>query len=163
MEGIEGVKRSNSRGHIRIAAVVLAVLAFALSLFFYMKGHRMDRRLMYFPSYDGDGMYAEPRCLVKHADEQQALAAFVDDLLLGPMTNRFGRIFPRGTRAEYCFTGTDGAGNTVLYLGLSRDALFAGDLLSVREEVDALKLNIVKNFTYLNKIDVAIDGISVYE
>lgn len=118
---------------------------------------------MYFPSYDGDGIYSEPRYLKKHADEQNALSAFVDDLLLGPMTNRYGRIFPRGTRAEYCFTGDDRDGNKVLYLGLSRDALFAGDLLSVREEVGLLKLNIVKNFTYLNKIDVAIDGISVYE
>ena len=118
---------------------------------------------MYFPSYDGDGIYAEPRYLPRYADDGQAVAAFVDDLLLGPMTNRYGRIFPRGTRADYCFTGEDGAGNTVLYLGLSRDALFAGDLLSVREGVDVLKLNIVKNFTYLNKIDVAIDGVSVYE
>jgi hypothetical protein len=100
---------------------------------------------------------------MKFADDEQAVAAFVDDLLLGPMTNRYGRVFPRGTRAEYCFTGADADGGRVLYLGLSQDALFAGDLLSVREEVDLLRLNIVKNFTYLNKIDVAIDGVSVYE
>ena len=100
---------------------------------------------------------------MKAPDSQTAVAAFVDDLLLGPMTNRYGRIFPRGTKAEYCFTDTDGAGDETLYLGLSREALFAGDLLSVREEVDVLKLNIVKNFTYLNKIDVSIDGVSVYE
>ena len=157
------MENNSSRFHIRIGAVILAVSAFVLSVFFSIKGHRQDRSLMYFPSYDGDGIYSEPRYLKKHDDEQNALAAFVDDLLLGPMTNRYGRIFPRGTRAEYCFTSDDRDGNKVLYLGLSRDALFAGDLLSVREEVDLLKLNIVKNFTYLNKIDVAIDGISVYE
>ncbi len=159
MEGL----MSNSRLPVRIVSVVMAVLAFALSMFFYKKIHDRDRKLLYFPSYDGDGIYSEPRYLMKNPDGQAALADFVDDLLLGPMTNRYGRIFPRGTRAEYCFTGEDGEGNIVLYLGLSRDALFAGDLLSVREEVDLLKLNIVKNFTYLNKIDVSIDGISVYE
>lgn len=160
---MEDKMAGSSSVHIRIFAVALAAIAFAVSLFLYFKGHDRERRLMYFPSYDGDGFYCEPRYLRKVADDQQALSAFVDDLLLGPMTNRYGRVFPRGTRAEYCFTGEDGNGGTVLYLGLSRDALFAGELLSVREEVDLLRLNIVKNFTYLNKIDVAIDGVSVYE
>lgn len=149
--------------YIRAFAVVLAVLAFVLSLSFYMRGHDKVRRLMYFPSYDAGGVCCEPRYLPKYVDEQLSLSAFVDELLLGPMTNRYGRVFPRGTKAEYCFAGDDGQGGKTLYVGLSRDALFAGELLSVREEVDLLRLNIVKNFTYLNKIDVAIDGVSVYE
>ena len=153
----------SSRLSIRFFAVGLAVLSFALSVFFFLKGHDRSRMLMFFPSYDGDGIFCEPRYLAKLPDEQQAVAAFVDELLLGPVTNRYGRGFPRGTKAEYCFTSADGAEGKVLYVGLSRDALFAGELLSVKEEVDLLKLNIVKNFTYLNKIDVAIDGISVYE
>ena len=153
----------SSRLHIRIFAVVVAALSFALSMFLYCKGNDKSRMLMYFPSYDGDGIFCEPRYLVKSHDGQQAVTAFVDELLLGPMTNRYGRVFPRGPKAEYCFTGTEGDDGVVLYVGLRREALFAGDLLNVREEVDLLKLNIVKNFTYLNKIDVAIDGISVYE
>ena len=118
---------------------------------------------MYFPSYDGDGFFCEPRYLPKLIDDHQALSMFVDELLLGPVTNRYGRVFPKGTKLEYCFEGDGGQGGQTLYVGLSRDALFAGELLSVKEEVDLLRLNIVKNFTYLNKIDVAIDGVSVYE
>ncbi len=154
---------SSSRLHMRMIAVIFAVLAFLASLFFYKKNHDKERKVLYFPSYDRDGVYSESRYLMRFPDVQSSLEAFVDDLLLGPMTNRYGRIFPRGTRAEYCFIGEDEGGRETLYLGLSREALFADDLLSVKEGVDLLKLNIVKNFTYLNKIDVSIDGVSVYE
>ena len=149
--------------YIKILAISLALLSMAFSVFMYSRGHDKNRTLMYFPCYDGDGLFCEPRYFAKAADSQAAVTAFVNDLLLGPMTNRYSPIFPRGTKAEYCFISADDSEGQRLYLGLSRDALFAGDLLSVREGVDLLRLNIVKNFTYLNKIDVAIDGISVYE
>jgi hypothetical protein len=48
-------------------------------------------------------------------------------------------------------------------VGLSKDALYGVDGVGIRESVSLFRLNIVKNFTYLNKIDVAIDGTSVYE
>ncbi len=143
---------------IRLCApLFVCVCAFAVSLFFFLSSQPKDRRVLYFFSYDSDRACTEVRYLPS-APVNGSVAMFVDELLLGPITNRYKRLFPRGTTAEYCFEK-----NGVLYVGLSKDALYGVDGVGIRESVSLFRLNIVKNFTYLNKIDVAIDGTSVYE
>ena len=83
-------------------------------------------------------------------------SSFVEEILLGPMTNRFQRIFPGDVGLRYCFLK-----DRVLYVGLDDAALAVTDGMSIRESIDVLRINIVKNFTYINKIDVSIDGKSV--
>ncbi len=142
-----------------LQTLILSVLTVSLSvsLILYNRSQRGERRIFYFPSYDSTCLCSEIRYVAKHPVQGDE-AAFVEDLLLGPVTNRYKRIFQSGVRAEYCFV-KDGT----MYVGLSKEALFPVDEVSVEKGVELLRLNIVKNFTYLNKIEVAIDGHSVFE
>lgn len=89
----------------------------------------------------------------------QSVQAFVDDLLLGPFTNRYKAVMARGTRVEFCFEK-----DRVLYLGLSADALKPdAETSDIRGGVELIKENIVKNFTNFNKICIFIDGVAVLE
>lgn len=92
----------------------------------------------------------------KGGDEE--IRAFVDDLLLGPMTNRFKFLFSPGTRTEFCFSN-----GKELYIGLSKQALFVNsETFNMRKNVSLLRKNIVKNFTNINKIYIYIDGKPVF-
>lgn len=125
------------------------------SVFFYFRDGK-TRKLFFFPSYDNKNLCAEVRYLPKNPI-QGSEKLFVEEILLGPMTNRYKRIFPRGTELNYCFLKND-----ILYIGLGSEVLSGVEGMSIKESVDFLKINIVKNFTFINKIDVSIDGKSVY-
>ena len=49
----------------------------------------------------------------------------------------------------------------ILYVGLSDAVLSGVDGMTIKESIDVFKINIVKNFTFINKIDVSIDGKSI--
>ena len=87
---------------------------------------------------------------------QGAEKLFVEEVLLGPMTNRYIRIFPRDTELSYCFLK-----NKDLYVGFNDAVLTGVDGMTIKESIDIFKVNIVKNFTFINKIDVSIDGKSI--
>lgn len=142
------------------AFVCLAVFAvsFALSVFFFLKTGAGRRTVFYFPSYDSAALCTEVRYLPQEP-VQGSLALFVDELLLGPMTNRYKKVLSSGTRCEFCFVKGDTA-----YIGLSRDALVVNsEVKSILAGLDVLKVNIVKNFTNIHTVDVFIDGKSVCE
>ena len=140
-----------------IAFLVCAVICTAcaiVSIYFY-KPHK--RFVYYFYSYSTDGLCTEVRHSPVNAI-QGDVSFFIEELLLGPMTNRYKKLFADGTTLEFCIQKDD-----VLYVGLSKDALFpeAGDA-SIKDGVEALKVNIVKQFTKINTILVYIDGKSVF-
>lgn len=115
-----------------------------------------NRNVFYFKSFDSKNLYTETEYTVKPQDK---VRTFVDDLILGPMTNRYVRIFPQGTRAEFCHSKD---GN--LYIGLSKEALkVSSESLGIREGCLLLRENIVRNFTNFNKIYIYIDGESVFQ
>ena len=136
--------------------IVVAGLAFSLGRFALK--HPGERRIMYFQSMDTDSIVCENR-YIKTEEGMDEVEAFVDELLLGPMTNRFVRLFPLGTKTESCFVKDD-----ILYVNLSKEALLTSpETCSVKDGVRLLKENVVKNFTYINTVDVFIDGVSVGE
>lgn len=142
------------------AFVCLAVVAvsLALSVFFFLRKGSGRRTVFYFPSYDTGVLCTEVRYLPEKP-VQGDVALFVDELLLGPMTNRYKKVFSSGTRCEFCFVR-----GGVAYIGLSRDALVVNsEVKSIRDALDVLKVNIVKNFTNIHTVDVFIDGKSVFE
>lgn len=117
-----------------------------------------QRRLFYFDSYNDNKIYTEVRYISNKSDDNE-IKAFVDDLLLGPMTNRYKNIFSPNTKTEFCFLEKKD-----LYLGLSKDALFVNDeTFDIKKSVELLRLNIVKNFTNINNINIYIDGKSVWD
>lgn len=140
-------------------ATACGVLVFALvfSLVMYCINRAGDRRLFYFYSADTQSVATEARFL-KSKPTQGEVNAFIDDLLLGPMTNRYQSIFAKGTTVEFCRQ----EGNT-LYVGLSPEAfLEVSGELSLKERVDLFRFNIVNNFTKINTILIYVDGRSVW-
>lgn len=150
----------NRKSNRNILAFVFAGVFFGSLIasgvaFHFYKYH--CRQIFYFESYDSSRICTETSYSEKmHGDE--AVRAFVDDLLLGPMTNRFKFLFSPGTRTEFCFSH-----GKELYVGLSKQALFVNsETFNMRQNVSLLRKNIVKNFTNINKIYIYIDGKPVF-
>ncbi len=115
-----------------------------------------SRAVFYFDSYDSQKKCMESRYLF-NGTEDENIELFVSEFLLGPMTNRLKDPFPQGTKLEFC-TKKDGE----LHIGLSKEALLVTEeTYNIRENVELLKYNIVKNFTSVNKIYVYMDGKSI--
>ena len=133
------------------------VIFFAVSVSFCFSKPQKSRFLFYFPSYDSKNLCTEVRFL-PNKPVQGVEKQFVEELILGPMTNRYIRVFPRDTELSYCFLK-----DKVLYVGLSDAVLSGVDGLTIKESIDIFRVNIVKNFTFINKIDVSSDGKSVFE
>ena len=135
-------------------AFVLAFFAsLAVSVYFSRSCRNRCRWIFYFNSYDSEEICFETRYSVKK-DRADALKYFVDDLVLGAMTNRFKRLFAPNTKADFCFLSGD-----ELFVGLSKDALFVNtETFDLRGNVDLLKHNIGKNFPSVATVNVYIDG-----
>ena len=130
-------------------ALIFSLVRFAMS-------PSCERCVFYFSSYDSDDYYAEVRYLNKDKNRDM-LNYFVDEFLLGPMTNRLKEAFPEGTRVEFCIRQGDD-----LHLGLSKNALMVDSVtFDIKKNLELLRYNIVNNFTNLNKIFIYIDGKSV--
>lgn len=114
--------------------------------------------MFYFPSFDGPGLYSEIRFLPSRPP-QGSVRLFVDELLLGPLTDRYRMLFSQGTRVRWCIQ----QGRT-LYLDLSAEGLFSnGDATPVLEGIAFLKKNIKTNFPSINRVEIFIDGQKVEE
>ena len=142
-----------------VICTVLAVVSAVIFMISIQKKEKSTRAVMYFPSFESGKVYAEERFIPKET-AQGTERFFVDDLLLGPLTNSFKKLFPGETSVEF-FT-IDSSGTA--YIGLSKDALkTSDDAADINIGISLLKRNIVKNFTKINTVLVYIDGKSVYE
>jgi hypothetical protein len=139
----------------RNAFLVLGVSC-ALSMLLYFISFPGYRRIMYYPRFDNKRVSAEVRCLPVHP-VQGNVALFVDELLLGPVTERSRPLFSPGTRAEFCFV----RGKT-LYVGLSKDVLYQSDpATDIKRGTELFRKNILKNFGYIHSVELFVDGKSV--
>lgn len=150
--------KSSSRLYALICAGIFFGSLIVSAASFFASG-RFDRQLFFYESYDSGRLCTEARRCVRRGSIDSSIRAFVDDLILGPVTNRLRPLFSEGTRTEFCFL--DGKS---LYVGLSRDALHAVPGNSgLRRNVALLRKNIMKNFTNIDAIYVYIDGKIVFE
>ena len=133
----------------------------AISLVFYMVNFPGHKKNFYFQSLDDNENYIEFRYIKGNA-VQGDTQFIIDELLLGPGTNRFARLFASGTHVEFC-----GEQDGVLYVGLSRDALEvqledeSRNRCSIQEGVALLKKNVLKNIKNINTVEVFIDGVHI--
>ena len=138
---------------IALAFFIIFFVSLAVSAYFFRSYKNKSRWIFYFNSYDSDVICYEVRYAGKK-NTNDALKFFVDDLLLGAMTNRFKRLFAPNTKAEFCFLNGD-----ELFVGLSKDALFVNtETFDLRGNIDLLKKNIEKNFPFVTAVNVYIDG-----
>lgn len=145
---------------VNAVVIVLSLVMLAVTAAVSFVRLRMDREraVMYFTSFGTDDVCTEVRYFPKNPIQGE-VAFFVDELLLGPMTNRYKPLFARGTRAEFCTLEGD-----TLYVGLSGDALSVSkESADIETGIKLLKVNIVKKFTKINTVLVYIGGKSVYK
>ena len=143
--------------------VFLAVSLFlvtGISLFFYLRKvaeYDSVRRIFVFESYDSAEKSMEVRYLHKKEGEE-AVREFIEELLLGPETDRYIRLFPYGTKLVSCFI-RDG----VLYTDFSEEASLSRNGTSETEKACALlRENVMQNFSDLIDYRIFMMGNEVY-
>lgn len=140
--------RSSIFAGIFIASLIISLIAFC-------SNERWERRICYFPSYSGGNnskIYTEVRYLPRAESYEEDVKSFVKDLILGPMTNRYKRLFSRQTTLDFLFLreGT-------LYIGLSEDALSPdSETFDIAGNVSLLKTNIERNFPDVKEVDTLV-------
>jgi hypothetical protein len=140
--------------------VILAVIAIAVAsvLFLTVSARPGDRRVFSFLSYDDDKMHTEVRFLPEES-VQGSVRLYVDELLLGPQTNRYRILFTQGTRVLSCIQN-----GSTLYLDLSEEALFNVEPAPpVRTAVEILEKSIKRNFSSIKTVEIFINGKKAYE
>ncbi len=136
----------------KILFVVIAL--FTVSCAFYIFFNTGSKTIFIFESMDSESLYCETR-YVPRDNIQGDLHFFVDELLLGPISNRYRPLFANDTKVLSCFLSEEGT----LYINLNENALFAGNESSKTTlAVDLLKKNVLKNYKYVDNIDVFIMG-----
>ena len=140
-----------------IISMVLAAV-FCVSFLWYVVSRNTCRRTFIFPSAD-DGKYIIEYRNLAEKPHQGDINLFVDEVLLGSTVERTKMLFTPGTRVLSCFK-RDG----ILYINLSHDLLQMGDgVVEIREGMDLLKKNIMRNFSGIDTIEVFIEGKTAFE
>jgi len=138
--------------------LIIAVVLFCISFFFWILKWPGTRYVLFFQASDSSRLCMEARYLHFHSG-QSHISAFVDELLLGPETERFRPLFSPGTRAGFCFVRKG-----VLYVNLSPELLQeAGGASAIREGTVLFRRNILENFRNIKKIEMFADGKRMYE
>ena len=155
-------KHTDTFKGIDVFFAAFIVVAFVLSFCLYNFQTEGVRRLFYFESLDNPGLFAEVRYVVPYTEEQsidEQVEQFANDLLLGPVVNRFKNLFAPGTRIKTCFV-RDG----VLYVDITEQALQPNDVTSsIKRGKEIFEKNILKNFPDIRAVDFFIDGKYAYE
>jgi hypothetical protein len=143
-----------------IVWAILIFLSAGISLTFFLcrpeQGNSF-RRIFIFESYDTAENSMEIRYLKKNNGEE-AIREFVEELVLGPMSDRYIRLFPYGTKVLSCFIR-----DNVLYTDLSEEAAFTnGNATETKKACMLLEENIRQNFSGLTDYKVFMMGNEVY-
>jgi hypothetical protein len=135
--------------------LVMAVL-FALSLLLFVQKRPGPRRVFYFAGFEGTETQKEVRFLARNP-VQGDVRLFVDELLLGPLTNGYQMLFVPGTKAVMCEED-----KRTLYVDLTMDleAFFAPERTALPWEEGAalFRKNIRANFPALRDVVLFING-----
>lgn len=134
-------------------ALILILATLIFSLFKFTVSKKQYRYVVYFDSPDSNYLCTETRFLSKIAEKSKE-QVFVEDILLGPLTNRYKLLFNRNTVCEFCFVR-----DKTLFLGLSEKALEQTDnTVEIKRGIEILRKNILKNFKNINTIEMYIGG-----
>ncbi len=144
--------KDNMNVQLKIALTGLIVILISLTVFLINSPGK--RAIFIFESMDSNRLYSEHR-YIPNDTLQGELQYYVDELLLGPISNRYKPLFAHGTKTLSCFLTED----NILYIHLNEKALFQGNSSSeTLKACELLKKNVLKNHKYVDSIRVFIMG-----
>lgn len=133
-------------------------IVFIISLSCYFFTNTKTRKVLFFQHRDTGVLQVESRYLPK-LKKNEGIKLFVDELLLGPMSDRSLPLFPRNTKS----ISTVLSGKT-LYVNLSSEALNVLSAASANKVGSELfRKNVFRNFRNIAIIHIYIEGSSIYE
>ena len=133
-------------------------LSFLLSLAVYLAKTQGARYCFRFQSVDSNRSNIEWR-LISGRKGFQKTSLYVEELLLGPKTERSRPLFSPGTKVDFCFER-----DRVLYVGLTDSLLEkSGNASEIMDGIELFKFNIKKAFPLLKKVEVYIGGKGLFE
>ena len=146
---IKNLTQKFSKTQKILAAAIGA--AFLFSLAAYLIQTRGSRYVFRFQSVDSGRANVEWRFLPRRKGGEKP-ALYVEELLLGPKTERARPIFSPGTKVEFCFER-----DKVLYVGLSSALLEkTGNASEIMEGIELFKKNVRAAFPRLKKVEIYI-------
>ena len=132
-------------------------LFFFISLMVWLVRFPGIRRTFIFKASDSDSLRLETR-YVPINTPQGKYWYFIDELLLGPISEHCSPVFQKGTRVISCFKKDD-----VLYINLSKELLQANAFdTDFRSQIELFKMNIFKNFSNIKNVEIFIDGMTPF-
>lgn len=142
----------------REAFAVAIAAVFVVSLFAFLAKTHGRRYIFRFQSVDSGRNNVEWRLLPSKRGAQK-VSLYVDELLLGPKTERSRPIFSPGTKATFCFE----RGKT-LYVNLTPDLLQkSGNASDIMEGLEIFKMNIKGTFPKYKQVEIYIDKKGLYK
>ena len=141
-----------------ILGIGFLLILFVLSLIFFLVFNTKQRFVLYFQHRDTGEIQVESRYLPK-LEKEKRIGLLVDELLLGPVSDRSLPLFPRNTKSL----------NTVLvektlYVNLSEEAFRINEASSTNKiGAELFRNNIFRNFKNIDTIQIYIDGSLIYE
>ena len=141
--------------------LILFPILFVLALFsfiFWKVSGIGTKRFFIFESSDSKTQCIEKR-FIKGETSESKYRIYIEELLLGPISEHCKPIFPSETRLLTCFEreGT-------LFVNLSQDLVKVNSSdFDFEEKLELFKKNILSNFTSLKKVEVFIQGNASFE
>lgn len=132
---------------------ILLFVTFAFSATIYFIKTPGRRYLFRFESVDKGKSSLEYRIL-PHKKGDAAISLYVNELLLGPKTERARPVFSPGTKSKFCFL----RGKT-LFVNLSGELLYkTGNAGEIMAGIELFKKNIFESFPKVKSVEIFIDG-----
>lgn len=135
------------------------ILAFVLSFTLFMVKRGGARYTFVFPSVEKESFIVETRRFKK--SHKSPVEYYIDELMLGPQTERCRFIFPKETKINSVMVK-----NKVLYINFSKNIInpeTEGKMLPIRQAIELFKENVLRNFPSINSVEVFVEGNPAYE
>lgn len=143
---------------ISISICSILLLAFMISGIVFLVNRQGVRRSFVFASVES-GEYNVENRYIPHNPNKDDVTYYVEEILLGPQTERTKMMFTSGTKVLSCIN-KDGT----LYVNLSADLLQMGNsVMEIRDGMELLKTNILRNFKEISKVEIFVDGNYAFE
>ena len=135
-----------------------SIVILFISIGFYAAKNYGKKYVLIFPSVD-EGKYVLETRYLKENPLTEPVKYFTEELILGSSLERTKFLFTPGAKILSCFER-----NQVVYIDLSADIINMGhNVLSIRDGIELLKLNVLKNFTDVKEVRVFVDGKYAFE